>query len=364
MKHWRETSEIVVRVLQLASLGRPAALATVVAITGSAYRRPGAKFLIEDDGRTIGGVSGGCLEADVREIAQQVVKAGAPRLLHYDTGTDDRTVWGLGLGCNGSVDIFVQSATDPATLEALRNIHGRLERSDNFAVATLVSGPSGVGRSIVLSATGDRDGSLGNPELDREATRLASSAISHGRSRLDRLQLLGASVFFDVLMAPPKLIVCGAGDDAVPLVAYAADAGFAVTVVDHRSAYLIPDRFPAARRLVEARPDSGVAALGVDARTLVVLKMHAFEQDRDWLRLFVQTQAPYIGLLGPRARAEKLLPLAGSPSERRVFGPVGLDVGAEGPEQIAISIVAELLAVHARQQPGHLRERGAAIHAL
>lgn len=362
MKHWRETSEIVVRVLRLAALGRPAALATVVDITGSAYRRPGAKFLIEDDGRTIGGVSGGCLEADVREIAQHVIRSSAPRLQHYDTGSDDRTVWGLGLGCNGSVDIFVQPATDPITLEMLRAVQGRLDGSDNFAVATVVSGPSDVGRSIVVPVTADRTDSSGNAELDRALARLASSALSAGKSRIDRLD--SHIVFSDVLIAPPKLIVCGAGDDAVPLVAYAADAGFAVTVVDHRSAYLTPERFPAARRLVEVRPDSGVAALGVDARTLVVLKMHAFEQDRDWLRLFLQTQAPYIGLLGPRGRAEKLLALAGSPSEQRVFGPVGLGVGAEGPEQIAISIVAELLAVHARQQPGHLRERGAAIHAL
>jgi xanthine dehydrogenase accessory factor len=381
MKHWRETTEVVVRVLHLAALGRPAALATVVDITGSAYRRPGAKFLIEDDGRTLGGVSGGCLEADVREIARDVISSGTARLLHYDTGSDDRTVWGLGLGCNGSVDIFVQPATDPVTLETLRIVHARLDnrseiRGDprlNFAVATVVSGPADVGRSVVVSATGDRDGSVGNPELDREVTRLAASAIAHGRSRLDVLDAQapgpkphgpGPVVFSDVLIAPPKLIVCGAGDDAMPLVAYAADAGFAVTVVDHRPAYLTAGRFPAARRLVEGRPDAGVAALDVDVRTLVVLKMHAFEQDRDWLCLFLQTQAPYIGLLGPRARAEKLLDLAGSPSEQRVFGPVGLDVGAEGPEQIAISIVAELLAVHARQQPGHLRERGAVIHAL
>ena len=375
MKHWRETTEIVVRILRLASLGRPAALATVVDITGSAYRRPGAKFLIEDDGRTIGGVSGGCLESDVREVAQQVIASRAPRLLHYDTGSDDRTVWGLGLGCNGSVDIFVQPATEPSVLDTLRAVQARLDGSDSFAVATVVSGPADVGRSIVLSAAGDRAGSIGNPGLDRDVTRRASAAIAHGRSRLDRLDSQTPSprpqapgpetvVFSDVLVAPPTLIVCGAGDDAMPLVAYAADAGFAVTVVDHRPAYLTAERFPAARRLVEARPDVGIGALVVDAQTLVVVKMHAFEHDRDWLRLFLQTDAPYIGLLGPRARTEKILRLAGSPNERRVFGPVGLDVGAEGPEQIAISIVAELLAVHARQYPGHLRERGDAIHAV
>src|SRR5262245_40026178 len=122
MKHWRETSAILERTLELASVGRRVALATVVRIDGSAYRRPGAKFLIEDDGRTLGGVSGGCLEADVREVALQVMETGTPRLLHYDTGDDDRTVWGLGLGCNGSVDIFVQPVREPRTLAVLNDL--------------------------------------------------------------------------------------------------------------------------------------------------------------------------------------------------------------------------------------------------
>src|SRR5499427_6724762 len=126
MKHWRETAQIVDRVAALASRGRRAAIATVIRIEGSSYRRPGAKLLIEDDGRTLGGVSGGCLEADVREIALNVIDTGTPRLLHYDTGDDDRTVWGLGLGCNGSVDIFVQTATDARTLDVLRDVRARL----------------------------------------------------------------------------------------------------------------------------------------------------------------------------------------------------------------------------------------------
>jgi xanthine/CO dehydrogenase XdhC/CoxF family maturation factor len=119
--------------------GRRAAIATVVRIDGSAYRRPGAKFLIEDDGRTIGGVSGGCLEADVREVAQRVLETGIPRLLHYDTSADDRMVWGLGLGCNGSVDIFVQPATEPRTLNVLNDLRdhlGRLYRSRSRRFST------------------------------------------------------------------------------------------------------------------------------------------------------------------------------------------------------------------------------------
>src|SRR5262249_48160037 len=151
MKHWRETSEIVKRTIELASAGRRAALATVVRIDGSAYRRPGAKFLIEDDGVTLGGVSGGCLEADVREVARRVIETGASRLLHYDTGADDRIVWGLGLGCNGSVDIFIQPATEPRTLDVLDDMNRRLARGSVFAVSTIVDG-SNLGTSTVFDA--------------------------------------------------------------------------------------------------------------------------------------------------------------------------------------------------------------------
>ena len=337
MKHWRETSEIVERTIALVSAGRRAAIATVVRIDGSAYRRPGAKFLIEDDGRTIGGVSGGCLEADVREVAQRVIETGTPRLLHYDTGADDRMVWGLGLGCNGSVDIFVQPATEPRTLDVLNDLRDRLGRLTPFAVSTILDGP-GVGQLRVLDA----------PPTDRQSRVTREGALT---------------IFTEAFLPPPPLIVCGAGDDARPLVAYASEAGFAVTAVDHRQAFLGADRFPSAQRLLLLTPDGDTSALAVDARTLVVVKMHSFAHDRDWLKVFLASPARYIGLLGPRARADEILGQLGAEGDPRVFAPVGLDVGADGPEQIAISVVGELLAVLSQQQPGHLREKRQAIHA-
>jgi xanthine/CO dehydrogenase XdhC/CoxF family maturation factor len=338
MKHWRETTEIVQRVDALASADRRAAIATVVRIEGSAYRQPGSRFLIEEDGRTLGGVSGGCLEADVREIALQVIQTGTPRLLHYDTGADDQTVWGLGLGCSGSVDIFVQTATDPRTLAALRALRARLAKRSPFAVSTIVDGPGDVGSMIVSDAS-----------------------LQYGPSRVTRDGPL--TVFTEVFQPPPRLIVCGAGDDARPLVMYASEAGFAVTVVDHRQAFLSEDRFPLAQRLIQLRPDGGVDALNVDARTLVVVKTHSFAHDRDWINGFLHSPARYIGLLGPRARADEILGQLRAGDDLRVFAPVGLSMGADGPEQIAISILAELLSVLSRQQPGHLREKGHTIHA-
>ena len=338
MKHWRETAEIVDRVLALAAAGRQAAIATVIRIDGSSYRRPGAKFLIEDDGRTVGAVSGGCLEADVREIGRRVIRTATPELVHYDTGADDRTVWGLGLGCNGSVDIFVQPATEARTLDALREVQERMGRRLSFAVQTTVKGlPQDLGRPRVIDFL-----AVGTP-----------TALQSDGPR---------TLFFDVLVPAPELFVCGAGDDSRPLAIYASDAGFAVTVLDHREGYLTPERFPTAKR-IHQRPDAGVEALTPDEQALTVIKTHSFAHDRDWLNGFLGTRVRYIGLLGPRARAEKILKQLGASRDRRVFAPVGLNVGADGPEQIAVSIVGELLAVVSRQQPAHLREKGESIHA-
>lgn len=362
MKHRKETGEIVARVGGLAAAGRRAVLATAVRITGSSYRRPGAKFLIEDDGSTLGGVSGGCLEADVRAVALDVMHTGAPRLLHYETGSDDRTVWGLGLGCNGSVDIFVQSVTTPHVREILQAVHVLLEQeAEPLAIATIVGATDGVGRSIVADAGGVLAGSTGSADLDRELAGTAARCLIDGASRLHEIG--GHLVFTDVLTAPPRLIICGAGDDARPLVSYAADVGFAVIVVDHRAAYLSTERFPSARRLVRLRPDEDLAALGVDTRTFVVVKTHSFGSDREWVRRFVDGGARYVGILGPRARRDKIVAQLGVASEA-VFGPVGLDLGADGPEQVAISIVAELLAVRAGREGGHLRRKVEAIHAV
>jgi xanthine dehydrogenase accessory factor len=362
MKHWNETGEIVDRVTGLAAAGRRAAIATAVRITGSSYRRPGAKFLVDDEGCTLGAVSGGCLEADVREIALGVMSTGTSRLVHYETGSDDRTVFGLGLGCNGSVDIFIHSATGPGTIEILRTAQVLLKHdAASFAIATVVDAPDEVGRSLIVDAGTVLAGSLGGPDLDRDVARLASAGLADGRSCLHEID--GRLVFTDVLCPPPRLIVCGAGDDARPIVACAVQAGFAVTVVDHRPGYLAAARFPSARRLLELRPGDDLAPLDVGAETFIVVKTHSFAQDREWVRGFLQAGAAYVGLLGPRARRDEILGQLGV-ANAQVFGPVGLDIGADGPEQIAISIVAEMLAFRSRCAGGHLRQKAETIHAV
>ncbi len=361
MKHWKETAEILARAARLREAGRRAAVATVVRIEGSAYRRPGARFLVEEDGRTTGGVSGGCLEADVREAALRALRDREARLLHYETGSDDRAVFGLGLGCNGAVDIFVQPATEGDAAEVAGAIRELLNGETAFAASTVVAGPRGVGRSLVLGAEGILAGSTGDPGLDRETSRHGLELLGRRDSRLETLG--PAEVFTEVLTPPPHLVIFGADDDAIPLCSYASDAGFRVAVADHRSAYPTRERFPAAVRLLAVRPCEETSGLPLGPRTYAVVKTHSFAHDREWARQLLAAGIPYVGLLGPRARAREILRQIGAERSDRVFGPVGLDLGAEGPEQIAISIVAELLAACSAREPWSLREKDGAIHA-
>ena len=321
--------EVLGRVARLAGTGASAAIATVVRVEGSAYRRPGAKFLVEADGTTSGSISGGCLEGDVREVADAVMRSGEPRLLRYESG-DEESVFGLGLGCSGTVEVFVRSATSPEALETGQAILERLRGERPFAVSTVIRG-EGAGRVAVHLAGGA-------PPSSEET-------------------------FVETFTPPPTLLLFGGGDDAIPLCALASDVGFRVTVVDHRAAALAGRRFPSAFRLEERRPEDGTAGLPVGPRAYAVVKMHSFAHDREWTRRLVASGVCYIGVLGARERSQKILKQLGLEADDRVFAPVGLDLGAEGPEQVAIAIVGELLAVHASRQPWSLREKEGAIHA-
>jgi xanthine dehydrogenase accessory factor len=355
VKHWHETAAILDRVDRLGASGVRSAVATVVRISGSAYRRPGAKFLVAQDGATSGGVSGGCLEADVREIALDVLRKGAPRLIHYDTGSDEETLWGLGLGCEGAVDVFVQAAEGASFAAASAAARAALAAGTPFAICTVLEGDQ-AGRAAVL-AGGKVSGAA---ELDGALLERAASLLETGESRVE--ELASGGVFVDVLHPPPALVVFGAGDDARPLVALAAETGFDVTVVDHRRAFLTKERFPPPAKLVLRRAEQGVDGLGLSRRHFAVVQTHAIQHDRDWLGALMGQPLAYVGLLGPRTRKEHILRQLGTPEPERLFAPVGLDVGADGPEQVAVSIVAEMLAVNVGRAPAHLRDKRGGIH--
>jgi xanthine/CO dehydrogenase XdhC/CoxF family maturation factor len=359
VKHWQELGQILERVLSLAREGRPCALATVTRIRGSAYRRPGARLLIEPDGGGLGGISGGCLEEDVREVGQQVMRTGLSRLLHYETGTDESKVWGLGLGCDGEVDVAVHAVSVEAALGTWARVRDLLRGEQPFAIA-FVAADGGRGQVLVAGESGRLVGGFDDAAADERALAAALAAV---RAQRASARVSGGSIFVEVLAPPPTLLVCGAGDDARPLVAAAAAVGFRVVVADHRAAYATGARFPPAHAVLLARPDDPSAALPAGPRTFAVVMTHSLKRDTEWVQRLAATDVSYLGVLGPRARTERILGERAPARRDRIYGPVGLDLGADGPEQVALSIVAEILAVASGREPRHLRERAESVHA-
>jgi len=362
----KELIEILDAIDRFAAAREPMALATIVGVRGSTYRRQGARLLLTRSQQMVGNISGGCLEGDVMVVADEVMTSGQARLVTYDLTADDDVVWGLGLGCNGAVDIFVEPVDPSAEIFTLYRKAIAEERA--LAAVTVLSG---AGRRLAVWADGARIGTLGDATMDDRAARAGTAAIQEGASRIFSLPGSAGAVqaFVEVLRPPIRLVVCGAGHDAVPVVQLAAQMGWRVVVVDSRERFLTRDRFPGARQFIKADPTSAPDRVPMDDRTYVVIMTHNYLHDRDLLRGFLRTGAGYLGMLGPRIRTEKILDelrrdgvTVSDRDHGRIFGPLGLDIGGETPEEIALAIVGEIQAVESGRRGGFLRERKGPIH--
>lgn len=367
-----ELAEILKAVTAASAAGEPVALATIISVRGSTYRREGARLLVTQSGQQTGNISGGCLEGDVAVIAAEVLERRAPRVMTYDLTADDDAVWGLGLGCNGVIEVFIEpTAADDLLWQAARSA---LDDDETVVVATAVEGTPAIpaGRRVVFRPDGRRQGGLGDAAAEAEAATLAQAAARDLRSRVHAVQTAGGPLrlFVEVLHPPMRLVVCGAGHDAIPIVRFAAQLGWRVIVVDRREAFLNHDRFPGASGFVQTEFPAAGQVVPADPHTAVLIMTHNYIHDRDLLRAFLPTPATYLGMLGPRARTEKILRELQAegvaiPEGRRaqIFGPVGLDIGSETPDEIALAALTEILAVARGRDGGFLRSRGVPIHA-
>lgn len=365
----KELIEILDAIDRFAAAGEQMALATIVGVRGSTYRREGARLLLTRSQQMVGNISGGCLESDVMVVADEVMTARAPRLASYDLTADDDAVWGLGLGCNGAIDVFVEPVDPAASLwSRLREAN---DREQTLALVTALDGPT-AGARLLVSPDGTRSGSLGDPTLDDRAVRSAQAVVHEGTSRQQTLSGPGGGlrVFVEVLRPPIRLVICGAGHDAIPVVQQATALGWRTVVVDQRQRFLTPERFPGAQQFIHAEPESAAGRVPIDDRTYVVVMSHNYLHDRALLRGFLATDAMYVGMLGPRTRTEKMLSELEAEGSRlsdrdrtRVYGPVGLDIGSETPEEIAVAVCGEILAADAGRTGGFLRQRLGPIHA-
>lgn len=331
-----ELTELLDAAESLAARGQPMALATVVSTRGSTYRRAGARLLVPAEGEPIGNISGGCLEGDVARIGREVIASGEPRTVEFDMTADEDAVWGYGLGCNGAIELFVEP-----TAGALESV-GALRSGEGACLVIPLSGPD-----------------IGVHRL--EADGAAAAALSDGIPRVAEVD--GERVFYEPLLPPLRLLVCGAGHDAVPLARQAVGLGWRVVVVDVRGALLTAERFGAGVDFADPNPEAAADALAPDLRTAAILMSHNYLRDIAYLRSFLDQPLAYLGVLGPRGRTEQMLAEIGAPAAMsRLHAPAGLDIGAEGPEEVAHAIVSEILAATRGREGGPLRDRPGPIH--
>ena len=357
MKRWSETRRVLAHLEIISRTGTPAALATVVRVVGSAYRREGAKLLVCADGSMTGNVSGGCLEQDVIEVARRVLQSGASELRTYCSSHDQVAAWDLGLGCEGQVEVYVEPVRTALSLarDMMAGSHPAA-----FVLCTLLHGGT-----LTVSSTAC-DGDLGAGDLNRAVLARARALLGQDYAGLE---VCGdRSVFFDALEPAPELIVCGAGEDVPALVRLAASVGFRIAVLDRRRGRLDAARFPEADRLIHADGEQLLRVID-PTRSYAVVMTHNFADDAAYLGALLSTSVPYIGVLGPRERTDRLLETVRpnrvpARDDARLYAPVGLDIGTDGAEQVALSIVSEILAVRSGRPVQSLRERAfAAIHA-
>ncbi|QQR73981.1 MAG: XdhC family protein [Holophagales bacterium] len=364
----QELREIVARAARGRAVGERLVLATLVSVRGSHYRKPGARMLLAPDrpvGEATGVLSGGCLEGDLAERARRVAARGEPEIAEYDLSRSGDALWGFGLGCSGVVTILVEPLAVEATAGSLAFVERCLLRRERGALATLFAGEPTAdadrrtpGRWWALDRAGTTSGDL-DPTLAGELAPALRAALDGAPAQVVEVERANgrASLLVEPIAPPVSFVIGGAGRDAVAMAQAARSLGWEVTLVDPQALDDTAARFAGVDHLV-AGPLHGLARrLFLGPRAAAVVMTHRYLDDLALLEELLPLGFDYLGLLGPRARRERLLGdlasrgSAPTPAQRAcLFGPAGLDLGSEGPTEIAVAVIAEALAVLSRRE--------------
>jgi xanthine/CO dehydrogenase XdhC/CoxF family maturation factor len=325
--------------------GRAVALGVLVHTDGSTYRKPGALILIAADGNYAGLISGGCLEGDLREHARAVIASGTPASVRYDMRTADDLLWGLGLGCEGAMQILLLRAGPANAWQPLAHLAAALAAYEHTAIGVIAESTDAEVRpgSVVLPT----DAAAGAPLPPSLAAPAVQELLRRAAERGETgwLEQSSWKLFVLPLSLPPRILLLGAGPDALPVVDFAVRLGWKVTLVDHRAAYAVAGHFPGADSVVLARPETLSGAIDLTRFAAAIVMSHHLPSDLAYLRLLAASATPYVGLLGPAVRRERLLADLGADARRlqgRLHAPVGLPLGGRSPESIALAIIAQL----------------------
>jgi xanthine dehydrogenase accessory factor len=341
--------EVITEIKEWQAQGLPVALATVTETWGSAPRRPGAKLALTASGQIAGSVSGGCVEGEVIAQGQDALVTGAPQLLHF--GVADETAWSVGLACGGELEVFVS----PLAPDVLAATQKWLAAGEAGAVVTVIAGPDELTGQHLLVGAQHVAGTLASAR--EAAISAARLALASGQS--ERVVVASErgplTLFVDAILPPPTLLAIGGGHVAVALTRLAQVLGYETIVVDPRRAFASEERFPHVDRLIAAWPQQAKTELTITPSTAIVLLSHDPKIDDPGLRLALESAAFYVGALGSRrthAQRRERLMNAGVTQEalERIHAPIGLDLGAQTPEEIALAVMAEIVAVRRRRR--------------
>lgn len=348
------------------------ALATVVKVEGSSYRQPGARMLVTEEGELIGAISGGCLEGDALKKALLAIHQRKNKLITYDTSTEDDAEFGIQLGCNGIVHILFEYIDDTAINNPIILLQELEKQRNNAVVTTLFSiDKKAIQYGTVLIYREESDYKF---SVDMASTFFqdAEEVLLNKTSIIKYLEVddFVYEALIEYIPTPLALLIVGAGNDVKPLVAMASLLGWKITIVDGRATHATTKRFPNVEKVLLAKPDEVLDLVSLDSRTCVVLITHNYKYDLALLKILLKSDCLYIGSLGPKTKLQRMMDdldqegiTITKEQLNQIYGPVGLDIGAETSEQIAVSIIAEILAVMGGKQGASLKNKQEKIHA-
>lgn len=368
----KEINEIIAAQKKAMQKGMKTALATVVYVEGSSYRRPGARMLVDEDGRMTGAISGGCLEGDALRKALLAIHQQQNKLVTYNSMDEEDVEFGVQLGCNGIVHILFE----PIDAVDENNPIALLERSQLYrretVLVTLFSLHNFHGHQPGTCFFIDDESSYSKIEIEGLQAIVQADAVSvfeAGSSFIKEYTEFELTAFVELLQPSISLIIVGAGNDAFPLVEMTKVLGWQITVADGRSTHANAERFPIVDQLITGRPENIIQQLVIDEWTVFLLMTHNYKYDLAMMKQLLQFNCRYIGTLGPKKRLERMFDelkdegITVTDEQRAmIHGPIGLDIGAEAAEEIALAVLAEIKAVFANREGGFLKKRSVSIH--
>ena len=366
----KEFKAIVNEYLKIDFTQRKAALATIVKVKGSSYRGPGARMLITDDGKWVGSISGGCLEGDALRKARHVITEKNPMAVTYDTREESNQHLGIGLGCNGVIDVLIEPIDHTDPFNPVLIFKDYIKTAESLALATIFNGIY-TGQKILISKNRVIKNSL-DAEISTNIQEDLQSvfATKKSYSKDYHFETHEAEVFLELIQPNLTVIIFGGGFDARPVSQLAKTLGWEVQVTDECVAHIAPIFFPQADKLSLCSREFIDRDFEITDHTACILMSHNYDYDRDVLKKLLNTSAPYIGILGPKKRFDKMQAEFSKEGMElksvdfdRIHSPIGLDIGADAADEIAVSIIAEIQAKFSNREGGFLKEREGPIHS-